>query len=100
MVTMFLRGYTVKQLFLCFNDFAEVRSLGNKKKNNLDDEIIKNLDKNTIDKKMIELEEVFTELKERELQKATNEMEKKAVLEAFKKAIKELNEAREQIEKL
>jgi hypothetical protein len=48
---------------------------------------------------MIELEEVFTELKERELQKATNEREKKAVLEAFKKAIKELNEAREQIEK-
>lgn len=72
--------------------------MAKRNKNELNNEILKNLDKNALDKKMNEIEELFEELKDRELQKTTNENRKKAILNAFNKAINELNEAKEQIE--
>jgi uncharacterized protein (UPF0264 family) len=67
-------------------------------KNDLNYEKLINLDKSTLDTKMKEIEELFEEIKERELQKTTDETRKKGVLIAYDKAIKELNKAKEQIE--
>ena len=65
---------------------------------NSDEEIIRNLDKSIVDKRMKELEKLLTEFKDEELLKTTDEIKKKALLEAFNKAIKELNEEKEKIE--
>ena len=67
-------------------------------KNDLNYEKLINLDKSTLDTKIKEIEELFEEIKERELQKTTDETRKKGVLRAYDKAIKELNKAKEQIE--
>lgn len=65
---------------------------------NADDEIIRNLDKSIVDKRMKELENLLTEFKDEELLKTTDEIRKKALIGAFNKAIKELNEVKEKIE--
>jgi len=87
-----------RTLFLILNDFREVNSLKNKNKKELNDDMLKNLDKSTVEKKMKELEELIEEIKERELQKTTDENRKKAILNAYNKAINGLNEAKEKIE--
>ena len=95
---MFLQVQIKEHLFLILNDFREVNSLKNKNKKELNDDMLKNLDKSTVEKKMKELEELIEEIKERELQKTTDENRKKAILNAYNKAINGLNEAKEKIE--
>ena len=74
---MFLQIQIKEHLFLILNDFREVNSVKNKNKKELNDDMLKNLDKSTVEKKMKELEELIEEIKERITRKQPMRTEKK-----------------------